>query len=517
MSIYKKLQKFVCFINPNLGFVFLLILFSVLYEYPSILLKRPQSVHHWRQSDCASLSLNYYQTGMHFFKPQTHNLTSDNNTTGYVATSEIPIGYYFIACLYKVFGYHDYIYRFVNTLIFLAGLYYLFKTCYLLFNDFFWAACIALFFFTSPVLVYYGNNFLTNSSAFAFALIAWYFFFKYYLEKKQKYFYISMLFFLVAGAYKITALLSFVAIIFIFIAELTGIFKFNSERKIFSRPLFNFISFLLIIIIIGSWIFFAKKYNAIHKTYYFSTGIFPIWDLERTGIHLVIKNIKELWLNQYFHIYSLYFFAAALLITIIFIKKANIFLITVNILLLIGTVVYAILWFSTFMHHDYYTINLYILLVFTLINLGWLVIVYFPKVSSSYYLKILFFCFLLFNMFHARKQIKSRYYGWWSEYPDYKDYHIMTPYLRSIGIAPLDTVICLPDNSHFTLYLMNQRGWTECLGNNSDSASIASSINNGAKYLIINGDEVINRQYIQSFLSNPIGQFNSVKIYRLNK
>ncbi len=217
MSIYKKLQKFLSSINPNLGFVFLLLLFSVLYEYPSILLKRPQSVHHWRQSDCASLALNYYQTGMHFFKPQTHNLTSDDNTTGYCATSEIPIGYYLIACLYKVFGYHDYIYRFVNTLIFLLGLFYLFKTCYLLFNDFFWASGIALFFFTSPVLVYYGNNFLTDSSAFAFALIAWYFFLKFYLYKKQIFFYISMLFFLVAGAYKITALLSFVTIIIVFL------------------------------------------------------------------------------------------------------------------------------------------------------------------------------------------------------------------------------------------------------------------------------------------------------------
>jgi hypothetical protein len=517
MSLIRRILGRLLPINPNLRFVFLLLIFSVFYDYPSILLKRPQSAHHWRQSDCASLALNYYQTGMHFFQPQTHNLTSDNNTTGYCATSEIPIGYYFIACLYKVFGYHDFIYRFVNTFIFLLGLFYLFKASYLLFNDFFWSAGIALFLFTSPVLVYYGNNFLTDSSAFAFALIAWYFFIRYYIDKKNKYYYTSMLFFLIAGAYKITALLSFVAILILFVLEYLEIFKLRDGSKIFLKPLLNLIPLLLIIIIISSWIFFSKNYNAFHKADYFSTGILPVWDLDKAGIIKAIDNIKNLWLSQYFHVYALYFFAAAFLITVIFIKKANTFLFTIDIMLFIGTIIYAVLWFIAFQHHDYYTINLYILLVFILLNLGWILKSYLPKVSSSYYLKILFVCFLLFNMHHARKQIKSRYYGWWSEYPEYKDYHIISPYLRSIGIAPLDTVICLPDESHFTLYLMNQRGWTECMGYNSDSASIAASINNGAKYLIIDGDEIIRREYLHSFLNNPIGQFNKVRIYKLDK
>jgi len=157
--LIRNIKDYWVSINPNLRFVFLLLAVALVYDYPSILCKRPQSVHHWRQSDCASMSLNYYQTGMCFFKPQTHNLTSDNNTTGYVATSEIPIGYYFVAILYKVFGPHDFIYRVVNTLIFLLGLFYLFKICCLLFNDFFWSSVVTLFFFTSPVLVYYGNNY----------------------------------------------------------------------------------------------------------------------------------------------------------------------------------------------------------------------------------------------------------------------------------------------------------------------------------------------------------------------
>ena len=107
--------------NNTLYFLLVLILVSLFYYYPKIVLKRPESVHKWRQSDCTSLALNYYQNGMNFFQPQTHNFTSDNDTSGYCATSEIPFVYYFVAILYKIFGYHDFIYRLFNTLIFYLG------------------------------------------------------------------------------------------------------------------------------------------------------------------------------------------------------------------------------------------------------------------------------------------------------------------------------------------------------------------------------------------------------------
>src|SRR5665647_1910268 len=101
--------------NSRYVFIILLILISWYYHYPQILLKKPQSVHNWRQSDCASITLNYYQNGMKFFQPEVHGLVSDSFTSGKAATSEIPFFYYAIALLYKIFGYHDYIYRIVNT------------------------------------------------------------------------------------------------------------------------------------------------------------------------------------------------------------------------------------------------------------------------------------------------------------------------------------------------------------------------------------------------------------------
>ena len=106
--------------NKHAKILFIVLLFAVsfLYKYHQIAFKRPQSIHKWRQSDCASLALNYYQGGMKFFQPETHNLTSDGGTSGKCSTSEIPLLYYSVAVLYKIFGYHDWVYRIFNTLLF---------------------------------------------------------------------------------------------------------------------------------------------------------------------------------------------------------------------------------------------------------------------------------------------------------------------------------------------------------------------------------------------------------------
>jgi hypothetical protein len=517
--IHKKVIKVIYRLNtiqPTFRFLILLLTLALVYDYPGMLLKRPQSIHHWRQSDCASLALNYYQHGMHFFQPETHNLTSDKGTTGNVAPSEIPIGYYFIACLYWIFGYHDFIYRLLNTLIFLTGLFYLFKAFSLFLKSFFWSAFLTLLFFTSPVLVYYGNNFLTDSSALAFALIAWYFFLQYYKHGKETTYYISMFFFLLAGAFKITALISLAAILCLFLTEVVGIAKFRNGERLFRKPTIQGLPFVIIGAIIGGWVVYAKYYNAIHGTGYFSTGIFPVWELNEHGIKEVLKCVRIHWVNQYFLPATLYVFGAVFLFNLVFFSKQSKLLITSLLFIFVGTILYILLWFQTFQNHDYYTLNLYILLIINGITFAWLVNKHFEKNFNLIYVKIAFFVFFVVNVVHAQKQMHFRYYGWPSEYPSYKDYHTITPYLRSLGISKDDTVVCLPDDTHFTLYLMNQKGWTHCYSLNYDSVSVAKSISKGAKYLIINGNEMLGRDYIQGFLYHPIGEYGLVHIFKLD-
>ena len=109
----------------NYIFIVILLCVSSLYGYRDTLFLRPFSEHQWRQCDCLSIADNYYAEGMHFFSPEVH--WSGNTGDGKTSTSECPLIYYTVAALWKVFGYHEFIYRLLNILIAFCGLYALFK------------------------------------------------------------------------------------------------------------------------------------------------------------------------------------------------------------------------------------------------------------------------------------------------------------------------------------------------------------------------------------------------------
>ena len=517
---YRSLMAFVDKkeLAKNLMFFVLLLIISLIYEYPKIALYRPQSVHNWRQSDCTSLALNYYQNGMKFFHPEVHPLISNNLTTNEAATSEIPFLYFFVALLYKIFGYHDYIYRILNTLIFFAGIYSLFRILCKLKSNLVWCLTFSLIFFASPVLVYYGNNFLTDITAFSFSLLAWNFFISYYQKLQKRYYWISMGFFFLAMSMKISAGISVVALFCIYILDAFSILRFNENGKLFPQRFLQLLPFIIIFLVTGAWAYYARTYNMKNGCGYFSTTIYPIWKMSELSLSETIDTIRVMWLNQYFHKVTLLFFAAIFIITLLFIRKANKFLITLQLIIFTGAILYSLLWFDTYKNHDYYLINLYILLVVTSITFIDLTNRIFPKITSNIVLLVILISFLAYNVDHTRKQIHDRYTGWWTEYPKFKDFHTITPYLRSIGITRHDTVISIPDKSHHTLYLMNQPGWTQNFMQNLDSAGIAKSIQRGADYLIVASTEDINSNaFIKPFISDTFGYYNKVRVFKLHK
>jgi hypothetical protein len=502
--------------NSRYLFILLLILISWYYHYPQILLKKPQSVHNWRQSDCASITLNYYQNGMKFFQPEIHGLISDHLTSGKAATSEIPFLYFGIALLYKIFGYHDFIYRLVNTLIFLFGVYSLFQILIKLKVNLIWSITLSLLFFASPVLVFYGNNYLSDITALSFSIVAWNYFFSYFQTGQKKQYILSMIFLFLGMSLKISAGISIITLLGIFFAERTGIINFKVKGKIFPGRMLQLIPFVLILLIVGGWAFYAKEYNIRHYCNYFSTTVFPIWSMSHAEIVTDLNGIKVLWLNQYFDQSTLIFFLFIFILNLIHIKKANKLLITSNILMFIGFVLYVLLWFRTFQNHDYYTINMYILLIMTILVFAEYMNRLYPKLSGHFLIKSLLVCFLVFNIWHTQKEMNMRYNGWWNEYPEFRDFDEVTPYLRSIGISRFDRVISIPDQSHHTLYIMNQPGWTQCYNLNMDSVSVQQSIDRGARYLIVASAEELNkRPYLTSFIKDLAGNYGTVLIYKL--
>ncbi len=514
--------------RSQLLFLFLLLIVSFFYDYQEIIFKRPQSVHAWRQSDCASLALNYSEEGMRFFQPETHNLTSDNGTSGKAATSETPLLYYGVALLYKIFGSHEFLYRIFNTLIFLMGLFFLFRLVYEQIHDFFWSAFLPLLLFSSPVITYYANNFLSDSTALSMVFIGWFFFFRFSKGGRHSHLYWSMFFFGLAMSLKITAGLSLFAIGGIFLLE--SVFRLKilpGKGKVFPNPQKFLISAILSIIPALCWIIYAAHYNSLHGSTYFSTTTFPLWELKKDEIMRVIENIRKIWLSEYFHFSAYSLFALCIAYFLFHLRRITPLILYITLFLGSGVIAFVLLQFWTFRDHDYYTINLYIFPAFLLLLFIDSLYRYHTNLASSVFIKILFSIILIVNIFHAKSSLKERYEGWFMEPTQTLEaFYTISPYLREIGIEQGDTVISMAGNSHVSLYLMDLKGWTEHtdkrLGReenvsyNQDSAGIARSISNGAKYLIINGiTQIYEKPFLQPYLKNLKGNYRGLLIFGL--
>ncbi|MGZ3867414.1 MAG: glycosyltransferase family 39 protein, partial [Bacteroidia bacterium] len=438
--------------------------------------------------------------------------------------SEAPIVYYFVAVLYKIFGYHEWMFRFLNTLLFFLGLLYLYKLMLLFTKDIFWSAALSLLFFTSPVMVYYGNNFLINTTALSLSMGGWFYFARYLLNREQKLFYFSLIFFFLAALLKVTALFSLICFIGIYVAELLNIKK--TSEKLFPSLIKYLMPIIAVFGIVALWLLTVSNYNKQHDCTYFSTTAFPIWTLESEEIDHIINNVKNIWLSEYFHLSVLIFLFLSFLFFVFKIRKSHpLFAYAVPMLFLLG-ILYVLMQFRQFAEHDYYVIDLFVFPMILLIGLLEMMKREYPKVLSSIVVQIVFTFFLVFNVVHAHTRLNDRYESWMNDYPANKDYYTVTPYLRQIGITESDTVIVIPDYSNVSLYLIDQKGWTEYVDArfnreagipyNGDSAGIQASINKGAKYLILNGiEEFQKKPYIKPFANCLIGHYNKILVFKL--
>ena len=497
-------------------FFLLLFLFSLVYSYQSILFLSPQSIHQWRQADCLSITLNYYQDHNAFLQPAIHNLGPDGSGK---TISEFPIVYYMVAQLFKIFGFHEFIYRLINLLIFFCGLFALFKIFENTLKDSFFAIVLPLFLFTSPMLVYYANNFLMNSTALSLAFIGLYFFSKFFREAKNKHLYLMAFFFALSGLLKITSLLSFVAIFGIFVIELFNI-KLLGNRKIFQQPKQQIFPLLGVFLIQLIWYSYSKSYNAKYNSGIFLIGILPVWDLSTHQIQETLRFIIEHLKWDYFRRETELIFLIMWLVLFIFYKKTHKVLLFLISLITIGVFLFIILFFQALKDHDYYTLDMAVLIPVIILTFFIFIKDNFKKLFDSLLFKIVVLFFLIHNVDFARRRMNDRYssLGWQNEnyIKNVKVFEELTPYIRSLGITKDDKVLSLSDQSiNISLYLMNQKGWTNYGDFASDSLKIKETMKLGAKYLFIYNKETYLEKNIEPFIKNKIGSFKQVDIYKL--
>lgn len=521
--------------NKKIIFILFFILVCIIYNYYNIFQLPPRSIHQWRQSDGLSMTLNYYYDGMNFFSPEIHCLISDNGTSG-KAVGECPILYYFIAILWKIFGVHEWIYRFVGLLFVFLGLYSLFRITDYFVKNTFWSIGLSILLFTSPIFANYGISFLTNVPAICLVLAGWWYFLRFYITKKNSILYFSMILFLIAGLLKISSLISYIFLLMLFIGERMP-FLNKKKKFIFNDFNKNIIPFLLVIIINFAWYYYAKRYNNIHGQRYFTDELRTIWGMDKNKIFQFLLQIRKNTIYQLFNPLVLYSFIFMFLTIILTPKKQPKFFLFGTYLLIIGGILYIFAWFQAFDVHDYYYIDLLIIIIF--IYLTFLIFLKnnFEQFLKSFVLKILFLIFLVFNIIYCHDMLELRYfpkkdkqyivegiqdiglYKWydWNYENTIKACETITPYLRSIGIHRNDKVLSIPDQSlNISLYLMDQKGFTDHDFNDLKGADrIKKIISLGAKYLIINNKNLLSEDYMSPFLIKKIGEYKNVLIYDL--
>lgn len=308
----------------------------------------PYGMHQGAQADRASIALNYFQESMDFFLPRV----MENRASDGICGLEFPLMPYISALFYKVFGFHDVLYRIIILVLWFFGQLAAWKiTAYtipkLLHRSFF-----HLLWTSSPLLFFYSFNFLPDIPALSFTLIAWHFFLEHQNGKLiQRNFHLFLLFSALSGLLKVTFLVNFIAAIIITWKTL----NLNERIKL-----------LIPVLLVGCWYSYSSYLTKTTYNQHFLQQINP-----PKNIAELIENSRfamDTWMDQIYPRNFLLLFAVVLLISAQQFNKNHIYL-KISGLLFGGFLAVFLLFNRQFRFHDYYFIQAFPLIFFSLLYL----------------------------------------------------------------------------------------------------------------------------------------------------
>jgi hypothetical protein len=522
--------------RSDLIFLALLIVMFFVYRYPYSIQKGPDSIHYWRQSSGLSIALNYEKEDVGFFEPTIH-WTGDDKSGKTVV--EFPLIYFIVGKIWKTVGHYEFIFRLLNLLIVYTGLFYFFRFLREFLKDNYWAIVLPLMLFTSPALVYYANSSLMDAPAFGLVLIGAYYYWRYFQSGKNTSFCLSMSLFLLAGLLKLSSVVLFTSILLVhLLANIRYLQKKLDFKNIFRWQ--QLIPFSVVIIVNLAWFLWAKAYNEENIGGVFLQRLNPIWETELyEGLYIgrlfytnllgSMFNLPALFLSLLLFIWLLYKY-----------RLSNPLLMGLTLLSFGGGILYILSFYKAMTAHDYYLVNLVIVIPLILVTFIDYLRNHHPGLFREKALKGVAMIGLILMVYgtmvdqRARYDIgdtfvkhtiildkdkKDVYYSYQENYRNrFQALESIEPYLREIGIRREDKVISIPDiTPNYTLYLMDQKGVTDYgHGHLKDSARIQHFINTGAKYLIVNDPGILDSLYLQPFLGRKLGSYENVSIFSLN-
>jgi hypothetical protein len=509
-------RKFIAMLLRKFGSLIFFVSFVSLawwYNYPTELTMRPHSVHRWRQCDGAQIAINYYNVSMNFFEPR---LSICNGNDGKMV-SEFPVIYYTAACLYKIFGPHEYFLRLISLTIFFAGLYFLYKTISLLLDDELYALVFSLMLFTSAVVIDYAFNFLPDVPALSFTFIGYYFFLSFIKYGESKHLFYAATFFAFAGTLKITSLLGYFAIAAMLVTIIIAGKETTITKKFAASKITCCVFFILPVITAAAWIAYVKYYNNTNSNFYFTTSLRPIWEGDFYQVRDVFRRLDWQWLRAYMYRDFLHTLPFVFVLCFLIAVKKNIALKWWLFYSLVFCTLYFFSFFLQFFHHDYYVVCMMFLPIAVCVVLMKQVKERFPKMFHSPATKSALVILLIVMAYHGHRINMEREAEVNTE--NFHEYWNIEPQLEMAGISKTDKIISIGDEtSGVSLYFMNRRGWTQLMIPNPVPVKyIEECRSKGAKYLMVYKNCEANLDSITAakYKTHTAAIINGIKIYRL--
>ena len=499
-----------------ISFVVGILLLSALYQYYEVANYGPISLHRWRQSDSASIALCYYEEGMHFFQPRSHNVFNDNPA----GVGEFPIMYYLAAGLYHIFGPENVILRILDFLVFCLGLYLLSRLLLKLSDRLIFSLAMPLFLFGSPVVAFYSFNYTPNVVGLGFTLGAFYFFYRMVQEKKQKWWVLTTLFFLLGALIKVTTFVPFLALFgTALVIHFHPGWKKNYRKYFPPFPRLVLMA-ITIIVLITAWYLWANNYNK--QSGLMLTKIRPIWEMSEESILATYHQIKGEYHKLYFNSYIL-----LLTVVLAFVNLLSFRILPKELYLfywlnILGTIGVLILFFDQILVHHYYFIDISPSVLLTYILFFWVLKIRFPKITKAWPIQLALIALVLFTWWDARENHVLPYYQ-----PDHPDVSPVNPslfkqkelqlFLSEKGIKfGEDLVYTAPDiTPNVNLYYLNLRGWSEFAIAPFSDETVKHMAQRGANYLVLTDTAYIRKAPAST--QTPIGVFDgSIYFYDLS-
>lgn len=493
---------------PVIFFILLSIIYLLCGVFEALPLA-PQSIHAWAQSDRASVAAIYYYEKMDLFHPRVYNLL---NGTGYTGM-EFPLINFSAACLYKIFGFHNFWYRFLVMCIVTIGIYASFSlACHVLKHKIV-ALFITLLWILSPVFLFYTPNFLSDAASLGFIMVAWLAFFL--LKGRFSIRWLLVLFFFgsCAALVKVTSSISILTMLGLLLLDYLRWLHID-KKPIFQNKHWVVSSLLLTLFITVGWYKYAAYLNEANFSEMFHLGISPPENFSEAIS--ILKQFPDFFLHDYYSPATLITIVSLVPILIILSKKTDrIFgLLVMGMGVANGCFIY--LQLHKYLPHDYYMLTILPWVFFLFVTTAKLAL---EKITVGRFKKIILILLagiLCYNTAYCKRLLTDRYDHNNPRYYEsaFHAYYDVQPKLREIGVNRTDTIITLGDcTPNVSLYLMGNKGYS-LIDKDYGPGLLFLIEERNAKYLVTNYGVSNWDPFVSKVIGKPVFQHKNLRIYK---